>query len=95
MNTEPDSDRIQVHTIAKFISKQSFKSQKELLIFKFEPKPSLLFLGADLKNTISFKEEMCWLDCFSLHFLPLDPDSWTQMNPNPTGSTSLNLPKES
>ena len=31
--------------------------------------------------------------CFSLHFIPLDPDPRTQMNADPTGSTSLMLRK--
>ena len=50
-------------------------------------------LGSDLKYIISFekKKDFCWLNsAFSLHFIPLDPDSdldpQTQMNPNPTGS---------
>ena len=29
--------------------------------------------------------------CFSLHFIPLDPDPRTQMNPDPTGSGSASL----
>ena len=29
--------------------------------------------------------------CFSLHFIPLDPDPGTQMNADPTGSGSTSL----
>ena len=31
--------------------------------------------------------------CFSLHFIPLDPDTRTQMNPDPTGSGSTSVLK--
>ena len=72
----------------------SFKSQENKIIFISVPKPLRLatYLGSDFNNIFSYenkpKNVLVQL-CFSLHFIPLDPDPRTQMNSDPTGSTSL------
>ena len=32
--------------------------------------------------------------CFPLYFIPLDPDPWTQINADPTGSGSTSLQRD-
>ena len=73
---DPDPVRIQSNKITKFISNNLLKVKKVIFSNLSYTLEFSYFLGSDLKNIIS------------LHFIPLDPDPWTQMNADPIGSTS-------
>jgi len=78
----------------KFISNHLSKvKEKYFQICTLNLVISYFFLVLDLKNTISYKKKILVKLCFSLNFMPLDPDPdpRTQMNADPTGSGSTSL----
>ena len=90
----PGQVRIQVIKITKLISNHLLKVERKKIFFQictWTSDISCIFSFRLKKNIIFYENNPKTLLvelCFSLHFIPLDPDPRTQMIAYPTGSVS-------
>ena len=77
MYPDPDPVRIQVNKITKLISKLLFRSKKKISSLNLNLRDKLLFFRLRLEkyNFLQKKKKKLLVKlCFSLHFIPPDPD---------------------